>query len=269
MIPLTDQMRIVGTDENISDRDFRLLFLHVIGEMNIEVPPHLKLVANLLDSDQSKLVESRERKLENDRERQRRHYAKYKSESHAEKRGETQTRERNAPTIPTIPTNQSPTHPTGNKARGVVTSAMVSEKAKECGIPEDFARDFYEDMSHGDWAYSNHQGQTVKVTADNFASTLIGRWKSKRDTYTPPAKPKPPKTFAPDDWQLCRERCANCNGTGCDKGINTPPDKDPGHLHTPEECPHYTKKPQGEPPLVRPAPSANIGATLKRVNVRR
>lgn len=242
MIPLTDQMRIVGKDDNISDRDFRLLFLHLIGEINVGVPPHLNIVAALLDSDQSKLIENRERKLENDRERQRRRYHKNKIESHAEKRGEPIITRNHDPIIPIIPTNQSPTHSLENAACGMVTLDMVLVKAGECHIPDDFARDFYDDMHHCDWAYSNRDGKTVKVTADNFAATLIGRWKSKRDTYTPTPKKQQPKKYLPDDWVLCDERCGNFNGTGCSKGHTTPPEKDPNHPHTPQECPQYKAK---------------------------
>ena len=55
-----------------------------------------------------------------------------------------------------------------------------------------------------------------------------------------PPPPPPPKVrcFTAEDWELCRERCANCGETGCRAGVKVPPDKaEPPR--PPEDCPHF------------------------------
>ena len=39
-------------------------------------------------------------------------------------------------------------------------------------------------------------------------------------------------------WDLCAERCRNCLGDGCAKGVKVPPDQD-SYPQPPESCPHF------------------------------
>ena len=42
------------------------------------------------------------------------------------------------------------------------------------------------------------------------------------------------------NWELCSERCRNCTGNGCAKGIKTPPDQE-RNPRPPEECDHFLR----------------------------
>ena len=87
MIQVTDIIRVVADDGTISDKDFRLLFRHTIGEDVGPIPENLRTISNILGYDQAILEQNRERKLEKDRERKRR-YNDRRSAENAEGRGE-------------------------------------------------------------------------------------------------------------------------------------------------------------------------------------
>ena len=242
MIQVTDIIRVVADDGTISDKDFRLLFRHIIGEDVGPIPENLRTISNILGYDQAILEQNRERKLEKDRERKRRYNDRRNAEN-AEERG--RTRRTPLPPIPSIPTNPpTPREATGASAAGSVGVSLddVLSAAREGGIPDDFAREFHEDMSRGKWAYVNRQGNTAKVTPENFASVLNARWKARKDTYTPPPEPPRPKHYTAKDWNLCAERCRNFDARrGCKCGIKVPPDKYPDHPHPPQECPMFAE----------------------------
>ena len=66
------------------------------------------------------------------------------------------------------------------------------------------------------------------------------------DAYVPPApetpKPIPPRrTFAPEDWILCRERCANFNAETEACPYSRIPPEHAANPHPPNECPHFKR----------------------------
>ena len=42
------------------------------------------------------------------------------------------------------------------------------------------------------------------------------------------------------NWELCSERCRNCTGNGCAKGVKTPPNQE-RNPRPPEECSHFLR----------------------------
>lgn len=51
---------------------------------------------------------------------------------------------------------------------------------------------------------------------------------------------KKPVVVKADDWALCSERCANCTGCGCKRGVKIPPQMW-NHPTTPEECQMFAR----------------------------
>lgn len=240
MIQVTDNILSIVDDETMTSDDFRLLFRLVLGRNVGPIPDRLRYVANMLRYDQARLEQNAELKREKNRERQRR----FKEKQNADNADNAD----NAPFHPshTIHPAKPTTHHTespGSSAGSVgVSLDKVLSAARKSAIPEDFAREFHEDMSNGDWAYVNRQGNTAKVTPENFASVLNARWKSRKDTYTPPPEPPRPKHYTAKDWNLCAERCRNFDARrGCKCGIKVPPDKYQDHPHPPQECPMFAE----------------------------
>ncbi len=60
------------------------------------------------------------------------------------------------------------------------TLGDVLEAARNCGVPEDFARRFHADMERDNWAYVNRHGNTATVNRLCLASVLGGRWRASR-----------------------------------------------------------------------------------------
>ena len=245
MIQVTDNILSIVDDETMTADDFRLLFRLVLGRNVGPIPDHLRYVANMLRCDQARLEQNAELKREKNRERQRR----FKEKQNADNANNANNANNadNAPfhpshTIhPTKPTTHHPEKPGSSAGSVGVSLDDVLSAAREGGIPEDFAREFHEDMSRGKWAYVNRQGNTAKVTPENFASVLNARWKARKDTYTPPPEPPRPKHYTAKDWNLCRERCRNCTKSGCKCGVKVPPDKCQDHPQPPEECPYFAE----------------------------
>ncbi|MGN0843354.1 MAG: hypothetical protein ACI4QF_08835 [Kiritimatiellia bacterium] len=101
-------------------------------------------------------------------------------------------------------------------------------------IPDGWLDYFFERMTQSGWA--DKDGKPIR----NLAATISAWWARDKATYVEPTKPQPPKPTAPADWTLCLERCANCDGNECTRGIKVPPDKNPMRPMQPEECPLFT-----------------------------
>ena len=101
-------------------------------------------------------------------------------------------------------------------------------------IPDGWLDYFSERMTQSGWA--DKDGKPIR----NLAATISAWWARDKATWVEPKKPQPPKPTAPADWTLCLERCANCEGNECTRGIKVPPDKNPMRPMQPEECPLFT-----------------------------
>lgn len=135
-------------------------------------------------------------------------------------------------------------------ARGDVPSEVevVAAATGIMGITEEFARWWYAEMEARDWR--NNRGDRIGCL--NWRSVLKSWWNRRdgremsevRETVRRSAAAKP-RAWKPEDWQLCAERCANCTGDGCSKGIKTPPacGQPP---QPPEECRAFKSAAQGE-----------------------
>ena len=54
----------------------------------------------------------------------------------------------------------------------------VAEAAYKLGLPDEFAKQFFDDMERAEWAYVNRAGNTVCVSVANLAGTMDGRWRA-------------------------------------------------------------------------------------------
>ena len=71
----------------------------------------------------------------------------------------------------------------------VPTLDLVLQTAKRLSITEDFARQFYADMTRTNWAYVNHAGNTATVNAMCLAAVMDGRWRARKRLATRSNKP--------------------------------------------------------------------------------
>lgn len=126
--------------------------------------------------------------------------------------------------------------------RALPTESQVVTVAKSVMmVPEHYARWWYREMVGRGWA--NTDGSTID--GSNWRPTLKAWYKRATPAELAEAKEiadKAPKTRTTkaEDWTLCLERCANCNGNGCKRGFKVPPDKNPMRSTPPEECPSFT-----------------------------
>lgn len=118
---------------------------------------------------------------------------------------------------------------------------VVNVAVHTMGVPEAYARWWFKQMEDSDWKTTkglavnrrNWRAQLKawynRATHDEIDKINREMAKSKKAVVRVTVK----------DWELCKERCANCaNGISCVKGVKIPPTKDTPPK-PPEECPHY------------------------------
>lgn len=120
-------------------------------------------------------------------------------------------------------------------------------------IPKYYAAWWYRQMVAADW--TNTDGSPVDHR--NWRPTLRA-WhnrakpgeleQARRESMSPDRAAG--RTYGPDEWSLCAERCAHCTGTACGQGEKTPPQarKRP---QPPEECPKFAARMPETPPEAR------------------
>lgn len=118
---------------------------------------------------------------------------------------------------------------------------VVNVAVHTMGVPEAYARWWFKQMQDSDWKTT----KGLAVNRRNWRAQL----KAWYNRATPDEIDKINREMAKSkkavvrvsvkDWELCKERCANCaNGISCVKGVKIPPTKDTPPK-PPEECPHY------------------------------
>ena len=134
------------------------------------------------------------------------------------------------------------------------------------GVPEWYARWWYGEMTARDWLKTdggridNRNWRPNLKTWWNHAQKDAAELEAIRAKFEPRPE-QAPRTYTPDDWTLCAERCAHCpDGCGCRAGVKTPPQLDPDHPHPPQECPRYAPgTPQDAPGRARSAKTGQDG----------
>ena len=107
------------------------------------------------------------------------------------------------------------------------------------GVPKYYAQWWYAEMEARDWrkvdgsAVGNHNWRPVLKSWHNRDLKDTNHLQEIRNAYEP--KVVAPVSFAPEDWELCAERCAHCRNGTCAKGVKVPPAKDQPPF-PPEEC---------------------------------
>ena len=181
---------------------------------------------------------------------------------------------RNDYVMPSVPPSVPPSN-TPNGVRDTRTRARmdvpdegtVLSACTIAGVPEWYARWWYGEMTARDWLKTdggridNRNWRPNLKTWWNHAQKDAAELEAIRAKFEPRPE-QAPRTYTPDDWTLCAERCAHCpDGCGCRAGVKTPPQLDPDHPHPPQECPRYAPgTPQDAPGRAR---SARTGADGK------
>lgn len=116
---------------------------------------------------------------------------------------------------------------------------VITTATSVMGVPEYYARWWYAEMMARDWTNShggmigNRNWRSVLKSWHNKATPEeIARIEAEAKT----AQGKATKEYTADDWELCRETCANCVNGKCKVGITTPPPCHPQRPHHPREC---------------------------------
>ena len=285
MIELTDTYATVLNSDGYTDGE-KVLLLKWLLDRSVSLPERLRGVAEIVGAAQDE-ADSAEEILEriraSGRERAKRYYYRHKKNLPLE----TLDNVRNvrnvrtpAPLLPPTPPLQphAPTHAltpgagAGAYARGDIpalpTVASVAESAM--GVPRWYAEWWYVEMSARDWRNTNgslvgnqNWRPTLKAWYNRAKPEELEKIRDEHERRTREQQP-PANAGKPEYWILCRERCANCKGAGCAKGIKTPPDRqDPAY--PPEECPRFQplpeESPQSRPGAPRSARSAGDGNT--------
>ena len=196
MVAIGDNLITVARSKRYTARQFRELFLYAIGDSDTP-PDGLELVAEMISADQASIRDRASKKAEKNRERVRRAREKAKEESVKNKAKAASCNACNAgnagnapiqPSIqPSIIITPPPTPaPSGGAAAVAVAKTSrptwedVRIAAHNCGIPEDFARQFHADMERDNWAYVNRHGNTATVNRLCLAAVLSGRWRARK-----------------------------------------------------------------------------------------
>lgn len=200
MIAIGDNLITVARSKRYTAKQFRDLFLYAIGDTDTP-PDGLEMVAEMIAADQTSIKDRAEAKAAKNRERVRKAREKAKEES-AENKGKAASCNAcnagnacNAPYLPTnLPSNNNtppPTPASSPSASGGAAAARSTPKwedvriaAHNCGVPEDFARQFFADMERDNWAYLNRYGRTATVNKLCLASVLSGRWRARKNGGT-------------------------------------------------------------------------------------
>ena len=152
---------------------------------------------------------------------------------------------------PSVPPSNTPTGVRDSRACARVRLDVPEERTvlSACtiaGVPEWYARWWYGEMTARDWLKTdggridNRNWRPNLKTWWNHAQKDAAELEAIRAKFEPRPE-QAPRTYTPDDWTLCAERCAHCpDGCGCRAGVKTPPQLDPDHPHPPQECPRYT-----------------------------
>ena len=126
-------------------------------------------------------------------------------------------------------------------------ATVVNAATNMMGIPEWYATWWYGEMNARDWRKTTgglvghdnwrpyFKSWWNRATAEEQAS-IKAEMAAKRKTTEQ-------RDYSARDWELCKERCANCGSNGCTAGIKTPPNAT-AHPRPPEECAKF--KPIGK-----------------------
>ena len=113
----------------------------------------------------------------------------------------------------------------------------LSRLAAASGVPLAFVKERVAEWARSDWTTT--QGKPIKP--ESLKAHLVAWWKHEKNPERyerPQRRTATPRKFTAKDWVLCAERCAHCTGSGCGKGITTPPDKG-AHQYPPEDCTEF------------------------------
>ncbi len=120
---------------------------------------------------------------------------------------------------------------------------VVLASCDATGVSKTYARWWHGQMAASGWVTT----KGLRIDNMNWRANLCS-WYRKQDPKelraAEEAEQARQKTRAlvvvkPEDWNLCKERCANCTGAGCSAGVKVPPDKIPGWQIPPEQCPKF------------------------------
>ena len=111
----------------------------------------------------------------------------------------------------------------------------VESLAADCAVPLDFTIATLAEWKKSEWTTT----QGKPITRRTIKAHLRAWWKNEKERGQYEKPKAKPRKFTAKDWLLCAERCAHCAGSGCRKGITTPPEKD-ANPYPPEECKGFT-----------------------------
>lgn len=277
MIELTDTYATALNSDGYTDGE-KVLLLKWLLDRSVSLPEHLRDVAEIMGAAQDKITQKREDRKRKNREAVRRFRAKQSNECNDCNDYGDYIHYPPSPSSPPKPPllTHTPVHAlspgAGAYARGDIPSqqtvASVAESAM--GVPRWYAEWWYAEMSARDWRNTNgtlvgnqNWRPTLKAWYNRAKPEELDRMREEYERRTREQQP-PADAGKPEYWILCRERCANCKGAGCAKGVKTPPDRqDPAR--PPEECPRFKplppESPQSRPEAARSARSAGDGET--------
>ena len=274
---LTDTFKTMLASEIYTDGE-KVLLAKWLLDRSVRLPSKLNGIAELMGADQDRIEGVAEERKRKNRERMRRARALHNAHNAHNANGvvcNAPPAPFSPPTTPSYP-NTPHTHSSGAGAgayaRGDIPSqqtvASVAESAM--GVPRWYAEWWYAEMSARDWRNTNgtlvgnqNWRPTLKAWYNRAKPEELDRMREEHERRTREQQP-PADAGKPEYWILCRERCANCKGAGCAKGVKTPPDRqDPAR--PPEECPRFKplppESPQKPPEAARSARSAGDGET--------
>ena len=111
-------------------------------------------------------------------------------------------------------------------------------------VPAWYARWWYEEMTARDWTkvdgspIGNQNWRPVMKSWWNRDEKDGAHLAEIRERHE--VRPVERVVYTAEDWLLCSERCANCTGSGCGKGVTVPPVRSE-KPYPPEECGQFRK----------------------------
>jgi hypothetical protein len=261
VIELTDTYATALNSDGYTDSE-KVLLLKWLLDRSVSLPEHLRDVAEIMGAAQDKITQKREDRKRKNREAVRRFRAKQSNECNDCNDYGDYNHYPPSPSSPPKPPllAHTPVHAlspgagAGAYARGDIpalpTVASVAESAM--GVPRWYAEWWYGEMSARDWRNTNgslignqNWRPTLKAWYNRAKPEELEKIRDEHERRTRELQP-PADMGKPEFWLLCAERCANCTGAGCRRGVKTPPDRmDPAR--PPEECPRFQPLPEESP----------------------
>lgn len=135
--------------------------------------------------------------------------------------------------------------PHGTHTISKITLVDLPGIAKRINIPLHYVRWRFDELEAAGWTLENGK----RITPAGFPAHVQKWYRCEPRTGRPiypdygqhrEPQQQQPKQYAPDDWTLCQERCANFKAGQCVRGCKIPPPQQERPI-PPEECRGFSK----------------------------